>query len=206
VRRSGFPPILAWGFRSDLEPAVRARLASLAVAAAEALLSAPDNGSLQRTEAQAWGTEDTVVSRKGAVFLDYWRSKCPGSETGRRFPRRDDIRPEEIVDLLPFVFMVDVLQGAQGLDYRFRLVGTAIAAVEGEITGCLMSEMFSDRQNYRVMWQQYHDAVEGEIRVRRETLRWQDRDHIHYEVILVPLEGEAGTVDILIGLAHAQEE
>ena len=206
VRRSGLQPPFAWGFRSDLEPAIRARLASLVGAAAEALLSAADKGTLQRTEVRAWGTEDTAVSRMGAAFLDYWRSKCPEAESGRRFPRRGDIRPEEIVDLLPYVFMVDVLQGADGLDFRFRLIGTAIAAVEGEVTGRLMSEMFSDRRNYRVMWQQYQDAVAGEIRVRRETLRWQDRDHIHYEVILAPLEGEAGAVDILIGLAHAQEE
>lgn len=155
---------------------------------------------------RAWGTEDTAVSRKGSAFLDYWRGKCPGAETGRRFPRRGDIRPDEIVELLPFVFMVDVLRDADGLDYRFRLVGTAIVAVEGEITGRLMSEMFADRQNFRVMWQQYHDAVEGDIRVRRETLRWQDRDHVHYEVILAPLEDEDGSVDILIGVAHAQEE
>lgn len=161
--------------------------------------------ALRRTEARAWAADEVAISPKGADFLAYWRSKCPTGDSGWRFPRREDIRPEEIVELLPYIFMLDVLPEEDGYDFRFRLVGTAIVAVEGELTGRLMSEMFPDRENYRVMWQQYIDAVQGEIRVRRETLRWQDRDHIDYEVVLAPLEGPDGETEILIGVAHAQD-
>lgn len=179
-------------------------------------MSGAGPGTLRRTEARAWAVGEIAISPKGLDFLAYWHSKCPAGDPGRRFPRRDDIHPEEIVELLPYIFMVDVLRedvGSEkggpakgGLDFRFRLVGTAIVAVEGEITGRLMSEMFPGRESYRVMWQQYLDAVQGEIRVRRETLRWQDREHVNYEVILAPLEGLDGRTKILIGIAHAQED
>ena len=102
--------------------------------------------------------------------------------------------------------MVDVLEDERGeLDFRFRLVGTAIMEMEGEHTGRLLSDMFPDREGYAVLWQQYRDAAAGKVWVRHETLRWQGRDHVNYEVILAPLQDADGRVTMLIGLAHAQE-
>jgi hypothetical protein len=54
--------------------------------------------------------------------LDYWDSK----RAGRRMPSRRDIEPTEILDLLPYVVLVDVER--EPLDFRYRLVGTAVAA------------------------------------------------------------------------------
>jgi hypothetical protein len=54
--------------------------------------------------------------------LDYWDSK----RAGRRMPARRDIEPTEILDLLPYVVLVDVERAP--LDFRYRLVGTAVAA------------------------------------------------------------------------------
>ena len=52
--------------------------------------------------------------------LDYWDSK----RGGRRMPSRRDIDPLEMADLLPNVVLVDVQH--EPLDFRYRLVGTAI--------------------------------------------------------------------------------
>src|SRR5262249_29214633 len=54
--------------------------------------------------------------------LAYWESKRPG----RRMPARRDIDPAEMLDLLPNVMLVDVVR--EPLDFRYRLIGTAIVA------------------------------------------------------------------------------
>jgi len=160
------------------------------------------DGGMQRTDARGWLESDAPISPLGREFLAYWHGKCPGAG----FPTRADIAPAEMLKLLPYIFMLDVLEEAGELDFRFRLVGTAIMRVEGEHTGKLLSDMFPDREAYAVLWRQYRDAAAGRVWVRHETLRWQGRDHIDYEVILAPLQDATGRVTLLIGLAHAQEE
>lgn len=161
---------------------------------------------MRRTDARAKLEADAPLSPLGREFLLYWHDKCPDSASDSGFPTRADIAPEEIPRLLPYVFMVDVLEVEDGeLDFRFRLVGTAIVDIEGEHTGRNLSDMFSDRAAFRVLWRQYRDAAAGKIWVRYETLRWQGREHVNYEVILAPLQDETGRVTMLIGLAHAPE-
>jgi hypothetical protein len=161
---------------------------------------------MQRTDAKSWLETEAPISPLGRKFLAYWRSKCLSPAADNAFPRRRDIRPEEILPLLPYIFMLDVLREGGELDFRFRLVGTAIVNVEGEHTGLRLSAMFPDRETYSVLWQQYCDAAAGRVWVRQETLSWQDRDHISYEVILAPLRDDSGEVTMLIGIAYAPEE
>jgi len=156
---------------------------------------------MQRTDACAWLEAEAPISAMGREFLAYWHGKCPDGG----FPTRADIAPAEILKLLPYIFMLDVLEAGAGLDFRFRLVGTAIMQMEGEHTGKLLSEMFPDRAAYAVLWRQYQDAAAGRVWVRHETLRWQGREHVDYEVVLAPLQDAGGQVTMLIGIAHAQE-
>ncbi|GAB4362090.1 MAG: hypothetical protein Kow00114_17100 [Kiloniellaceae bacterium] len=168
-------------------------------------VSSGGTDGLLRTEARAWLETEAPISPLGREFLAYWHGKCPPPDAGGGFPARAAIAPEEILTLLPYIFMLDVLKDEQGrLDFRFRLVGTAIVDIEGEHTGKLLSEMFPDREAYKVLWQQYDDAAAGRVWVRHETLRWQGRDHLDYEVILAPLQDDDGRVTMLIGIAHAQ--
>jgi hypothetical protein len=68
--------------------------------------------------------------------LDYWDSK----RAGRRMPARRDIEPTEILDLLPYVVLIDVER--EPLDFRYRLVGTAVAARIGhDHTGARFSAL-----------------------------------------------------------------
>jgi len=160
-----------------------------------------EGGPVRRTDQRAWLEAEAPLSPLGREFLAYWHARCPA---GGGFPTRADIAPEEIVRLLPHIFMVDVVDRPEdGQDFRFRLVGTAIMDIEGEHTGKLLSAMFPDREAYAVLWRQYHDAAAGRVWVRRETLAWQGRDHVSYEVILAPLQDESGRVSMLVGVAHA---
>lgn len=52
---------------------------------------------------------------------DYWRSRRDGDA----LPGRSDIRPDEIMAMLPHVMLIDVQRDPW--DFRYRLVGTRIA-------------------------------------------------------------------------------
>jgi hypothetical protein len=71
------------------------------------------------------------------ALYDYWSAK----RGTRDWPSRDDILPEEIKPLLPFVLLLDVLEGGRYL--RYRLVGTD-AASGIDPTGQLMHEAVPD--------------------------------------------------------------
>jgi hypothetical protein len=67
----------------------------------------------------------------------YWVSKC-GS---RRMPARIDINPAEIPALLPYLSIVDRIDG----QFRYRLVGTAVAEQFGrDLTGSHVTSHVSD--------------------------------------------------------------
>jgi hypothetical protein len=135
-------------------------------------------------------------SRPFLEFYEYWRRKA----AGRVMPSRADLDPLEIPQLLPGIFLVDVVPGPPRR-FRFRLVGTRIAELEGEMTNKFLDEFIPGSPG-TAMAQQYDEAAEGRIHVRHETLRWhaRDRQHINYDVLLLPLSRDGATIDMLFGL------
>jgi len=83
-----------------------------------------------------WGVPATAPPIVQEALV-YWESKC----AGRRMPARRDLDPMfEIPSLLPWVMLVDVLR--QPLDFRYRLIGTGIAArARHDHTGCRFSDL-----------------------------------------------------------------
>ena len=128
-------------------------------------------------------------------FYEYWRRKA----AGKGVPSRADIDPVEIAQLLRNVFLVDIVPGPPRR-FRFRLVGTRIAEMEGEMTNRFLDEIVPSPSS-TAMARQYEEAAEGRISVRHETLRWHTRDrHIDYDVLLLPLSRDGKTIDMLFGL------
>ena len=82
------------------------------------------------------GAETIAEPQLRDLYL-YWT----GKRGERQFPARADIVPEDIGKLLPFVLLLDVLEGGRHL--RFRLVGTD-AAAGIDPTGKLMHEAVPD--------------------------------------------------------------
>ncbi|MDR3498038.1 MAG: PAS domain-containing protein [Parvibaculum sp.] len=71
-----------------------------------------------------------------AALAAYWERK----RGTRRMPDRQDIVPAEIVRLLPYLHISEVLDG--GGDFRFRIFGTALVNLIGaELTGKRLSEL-----------------------------------------------------------------
>jgi hypothetical protein len=125
----------------------------------------------------------------------YWSGKIADG----RLPSRRHIDATEIPRLLPNLFLLDVVPGPP-TRYRFRLVGTRIAQVEGEHRGRYLDEYTELNENPAVL-RQYEDACRGVIYLRDNTLVWQDRPHVDYTVLLLPLAEDGATVDALLGYA-----
>lgn len=60
-----------------------------------------------------------------------------GKTEGKRFPRRDDFKPEELIKYLPYISLLDLAVNESGglKDAKVRLFGTALAHFYGEWTG-----------------------------------------------------------------------
>ena len=129
-------------------------------------------------------------------FYDYWLRRS----AGKPMPARADIDPLDIPRLLPNLFLIDVVPG-RPRRYRFRLVGTRIAELEGEITNRFLDEFVPGAAG-TAMARHYDDTVAGRVYVRRETLYWRQREHVNYDVLLLPLSSDGVTVDMLVGLAR----
>jgi len=125
----------------------------------------------------------------------YW----DGKRADGRLPGRRHIDPSEIPHLLPALFLVDVSAGPPRR-FRFRLVGTQIVFVEGEITGKHLDEIMRTDLVADIV-RHYEDACRGIVYVCDRSLEWQDRDHVDYSVLLLPLADDGMTVDRLVGYA-----
>ena len=68
----------------------------------------------------------------------YWRHLH--EKRGRELPRRADIAPDQIKDLLPNIMIVDVERNP--MRFRYRLVGTRVVEYNGvEFTGRYLGEI-----------------------------------------------------------------
>jgi hypothetical protein len=131
-------------------------------------------------------------------FYEYWLGKGRGA--GKAMPARADIDPLDIPALLANVFLIDVVPG-NPRRFRFRLVGTRITELEGEMTNRFLDEFVPGAVG-TAMARHYEEAVEGRISVRHETLHWRKREYVNYDVLLLPLSSDGQTVDMLFGLAR----
>jgi len=129
-------------------------------------------------------------------FHEYWQRKG----AGKGLPARADIDPVDIPHLLANVFLIDVVGGSPQR-FHFRLVGTRITELEGEMTNKYLDEFVPGAAG-TAMGRHYEDTAAGRIYVRRETLHWREREHVTYEVLLLPLSSDGQTVDKLFGFAR----
>jgi hypothetical protein len=130
----------------------------------------------------------------------YWRSR----HAGDRPPGRRNIDPVEIPRLLPYVMLLDVIDGpTPGLpEFRFRLVGTHITLIHRtDNTGKRVSEAFHGEERATVL-RLYRRTVadRAAIAFRGRPLRLDGRV-LDYEIVHLPLvDGHDRVNMILAGL------
>jgi len=85
-------------------------------------------------------------------LLEVWRDKC----AGRRFPSRSDIRPRDLVQVLPIVTLARVVDNAT--DFELRIIGhDLVQAYQENFTGRRLSSL-ADRVSDS-MRQAYHAVL-----------------------------------------------
>jgi hypothetical protein len=143
---------------------------------------------------------DTVLPdahlRKG---LAYWQGKCGE----RHMPRRADIDPVEISDLLPHVRLVDVVAPGQ---YRYRVVGTELEQMHGglKFAGRFVHEALPPPLAVQVI-PVYDECVRERRPVFLEnSFLAPDGDRVarHSHVLFLPLSEDDDVVSMVLVIQH----
>ncbi len=128
-----------------------------------------------------------------AQLFAYWQQKC----AGRARPRWLDFELMDLWEISRFIVVKDVIQPEH--DFRFRYWGsgmTDIVDIDG--TGKLASQLYTSGAYDHVLkafWQAVDDGTP--IRVAgNATIK--GKEHLAYEAIHLPLDGDAGSVTHLI--------
>lgn len=130
-------------------------------------------------------------------LYDYWRRIHPPLGG---LPGRQHVDPTEISDLLPWLWMVDVVRTP--LRFRYRLVGTEqVAAMEHDFTGQFLDEAHP-RFLGSASYPQYVAAAErAEIGyLRGKPVFHLNKDYIAIERLLLPLARDGKSVDMLLAI------
>lgn len=126
---------------------------------------------------------------------DYWKSRHHDG----RLPRRDDIEPADLTDLLPNIFLVDVEEKPRR--YRIRLAGSEVVACFGvDMTGKTIDEYDLADERTAIL-EQYDLAVETRAPIYHRHEFWTAayEHHLNFERLLLPLSSDGKQVDKLLG-------
>jgi len=130
-------------------------------------------------------------------FFDYWMSRAPSG----RLPGRQHIDPLDIPKLLPGLALFDVIRTADGLRFRWRLVGTALVEAIGvDYTGRFVDEAGLPAVKYEAVHRVFCDIVRDKRPNYWETpITSAGRDFISLQRLALPLAGDGETVDMIVG-------
>ena len=144
------------------------------------------------------GVQIVAEPRSAAIrrLADYWEA-----QRGIAFaPSRDDIDPSAMKADLPNLFMLDVLR--DGADYRYRLVGTKVAAFSRrDVTGRTFSELYGNQPQ---VLEQVLAVFAKVLSTRRPVYAsgqvfWlADRNYREFEGGYFPLSRDEANVDIIL--------
>lgn len=119
-----------------------------------------------------------------------------GKKSDRPCPARADILPEEIRDILPWVFIMERVEGR----IRYRLGGDAFREMYGDrLTGMFMDEIDLDHINAAYIGE-YDTCIQTVSPVARQ---WKftklSGRHLDYERLILPLSADGATINMFLG-------
>jgi hypothetical protein len=133
------------------------------------------------------------ADRRIAGVARYWA----GLACDARLPGRADIDPVDIPRLLRHVFLVDVRASVPR--YVFRLVGTGVVDLLGELTGRAVGTGLDADEADRVLAHFDRCAGEGRPVWREGVLRTRRNRHAGFQRVLLPLASDGRRVDMVLG-------
>ena len=131
----------------------------------------------------------------------YW-SECRGAGA---MASREKIDPIDIPRLLPFIYLVDVLEG--GADFRYRLIGSNIVTnTPKNYSNCLLSEVAGENTQGSLE-AAYRDVVTT-AQPQIDRFAYQARSGFRkvYDNLLLPLSDDGTNVTMLLGCAVHHNE
>jgi hypothetical protein len=129
------------------------------------------------------------------TLLAYWRSKC---HADGRLPGRQDLDPLELRDLLPNIYLIDVLPEER---FRIRLLGEAHVEVYGRgKVGKVIDDIFPPPVAAEFN-RLYAAVVRRRVPViNRGQVTWMEsHSWMHYEGLHAPLASDGVTIDCIFG-------
>ncbi|HVU21474.1 MAG TPA: PAS domain-containing protein [Rhizomicrobium sp.] len=147
------------------------------------------------TVAVSFKTADELVSERLIGVLDAWK-RTSGT---RMAPKREEITPSLLRTALPWIWMIDVIDG--GRDFRFRIAGERIIQFMGRrYAGELLSESLGNPFFQRMR------AILIECIRRKEPVHvgpmrsnLQGKEFFEMEVVVMPLSEDGENVTTLFG-------
>jgi len=140
-------------------------------------------------------TDRSSWNPKIARFFDYWLSIKPA----RGLPGRQHFDPLDIADIMPRIWMLDVLRDP--LRYRYRLAGTKeVATLQREVTGLMFDEVHPHLRGTGEAFGRLDEvALRGVATYRHgRVVAIHHKEHLDVENCVVPLARDGWTVDIIL--------
>ena len=144
------------------------------------------------------GVQIVAESHSAAIrrLADYWEAQRRTAFA----PSRHDIDPSALKADLPHLFMLDVLRN--GADYRYRLIGTEVAAFSGrDVTGKTFSELYGSQPQVLEQVLAVFAKVLSTRRpvyARGQVFWLADRKYREFEGGYFPLSRDGANVDIIL--------
>ena len=133
-------------------------------------------------------------------LLEYW-NRIRG---GRAMPARRDLDPAEVHTLLPNLVLIDVAEG--GTDFRFRLMGTAVAA---QCSRDHTSKLFSELEGYGPRgygWSNHLKVVTRQRpRIGHLPYTGPNTSIVAHHNLSLPLSSDGRRVDIILCISEFEQ-
>lgn len=145
--------------------------------------------------AVSFKSADRLLSSRLAGTYDAWKRAA----AGRVGPTREEITPALLRSVLPWIWMIDVVD--EGRDFRFRLAGDRIIQFMGRrYAGLLLSDhldgLFFQRMRHILL-----ECVRRKAPVAVGPLRTnlEGKEFLDMEVVVTPLSEDGQKVTCLFG-------
>ncbi len=129
-------------------------------------------------------------------LYEYWLAKRPDG----KLPGRQHMDPLDIPDLLPYIYLLDVVGEGTEVRYRLRLVGTKNVDLFGrDLTGQWLDENYSSTEYDKLAGPLYQAIADRAPKYQRSKVKIPNREFISFERLMCPLAADGETVDMLFG-------
>ncbi|MBI3710514.1 MAG: PAS domain-containing protein [Proteobacteria bacterium] len=142
-------------------------------------------------------TDRSNWNSKIARFFDYWLGIAPPG----RLPGRQHFDPLDIPDVLPHIWLLEVLRLPEGNRFRYRLAGTKeVESLEQEVTGRWFDEVHGAPTGKPATYLRFNHIVANRVATYRKgpVMLIHHRDHQTVENCMVPLARDGATVDMIM--------